>query len=764
MKTGSRTLLKTLGSILLFLALLVLPTLVRAGYYYRRLYVPQPVPRPDHTIVDVPTIALPTFADIDVHKTQGRIIIDYAHDNTVDETELNVLLARLTARGMETVSLTPGDHLPDMLHNATALVVIAPHEPFYAWEIESVERFVEQGGRVLLVADPSRYSYRIEYDEDYGYEYTVPSTDVVATNSLASSFGLVFADDYIYNTAEHAGNYQYVILKDFAASSLTAGLDKVIFYAAHSIVAGEQTLITADERTTSSLSEQTGNLAAMSLGGNGRVLAVSDFTFMTEPYNSSADNNRLIANIADFVAGADRTHSLTDFPFLLAGEVDLIFLAGQPGESAFSKEMIDQGYILQSALESAGKTLHWQAQSGDRHDTIFIGLYGNVEFSPQASEILASRGISFTLETVERDRATPTPAASGENSPVGTATPRYTPTPTPTPEFSPTPTPTEEPLHDWINVVGVGQVDAKEIALIYQNEEDGRQVVMVLAFTEEGLNAAVQRLIFGDFTRCLMDEDLNKDPAAISLAFCPTIYEPSEEGPTPTPTPTPQDDYDVTPTPAAKGGILIVADDDGEGVYEWWTSAYDFEGLAYEAGYETTIWSTGWDGEVTLEQMQSYDAVIWCTGDYQEDDFTPSEDDLLTITEYLVDGGRVILAGAFIGSPEDSESGLLLDIQVVQADHPLAEGFETDQVITLERFTAEEDYSPYVLDSSDSENTIFARGPASEFAGDAIIAVDEDEYIGSRTILIGFPIYLMPWEEKYQFGTNAISWLMEGLE
>lgn len=755
MRIKSRTLLKTFGRGLLFLALLALPTLLRARYYYHRPYGPQSVPRPDHTKVDVPTVPLAAFADVNVQEGKGQVIIDRAHDNTLDDVDLNVLLARLTARGLEAVSLTPGDHLPGMLHNAAALVVIAPHESFYPWEIEAVECFVEQGGRVLLVADPSRYSFRFEYDEYYG-EYLVPTSDVSAINSLASSFGLAFADDYIYNTAEHAGNYQYVILKDFATSPLTAGLEEVIFYAAHSVATGEQALITADEHTTSSLSEQTGGLATMSLGGDGQVLTVSDFTFMTEPYNSSADNNRLIANIADFLAGAARTYNLTDFPHFFGDEVDLIPLVGEPGESAFSVETIDQGYILQSAFESAGKTLRLQAQPGADHDAIFVGLYAGVEFSPEASEILTSRGISFTLETAERERATPT------------ATPHYTPTPVVSAVEPPTPTSTEKPLRDWINVSGVGQVDAKEISMIYQNEEAGRQVVMVLAFTEDGLSAATQRLVFGDFTRCFLDQDRNGDPATISLALCPTAYEPSEEGPapTPTPTPTPEEGFYATPPPipVEEGGILIVTDDDGIGVYEWWTSAYDFRDLAIEAGYQATVWSTYLDGEVTLEQMQSYDAVIWCTGDYQEEDGpTPAEDDLLTIAAYLAGGGRGILSGAFIGSPEESESGLLLDIQVAQADHPLAEGFEAEQIVTLEHLASDEDYSPYVLDEASPEAIVFTRGPASEFAEAAVITVEEDEFTGSRTILIGFPIYLMPWEEKSQLGTNAILWLMEGV-
>lgn len=740
--TGKRRrLLKTLGRVLLFVALLVLPTVLRAGYYYRRYYVPRAAPRPDHSAIDVPVATPVAFADADARQSEGRVVIDRAHENRLDDSDLNVLLARLTNRGLETVSLLPGDRLADRLRNATALVVIAPHQSFTDQEIEAVTRFVAQGGRLLLVTDPSRYALRVEFDAYYG-EIATLSSDVAAINSLASRFGLAFADDYLYNTAEHAGNYQYVILKDFTKSPLTAGLEQVVFYAAHSIAADEQTLITADERTTSSLSEQSGGLATMSLGGGGRVLAVSDFTFMTEPYNGSADNNRLIANIADFIAAAARTYGLSDLPHFFGDDVDLILLTGEPGEMALSAAMVDQGYALQAAFQSAGKRLHLQAQPDAARDTLFVGLYGGVAFAPQVSEILTSRGISFTLETVERQRATPT------------ATPRYTPTPAPTPA----------PLRDWIHVAGVGQVDATEVALIYQNQESDRQVVIVLAFTEQGLGAAIQRLILGDLSRCLLDQDLAGDPQAISLALCPTDYQPPVEEPTPTPlpVPTPHDGFDLTPTPPAEGSLLIVADDNGTGVYEWWTSAYDFQDIALEAGYQATIWSTSWEGEVTLEQMQAYGGVIWCTGDYQEAEMTPSLDDFLTIAAYLADGGRVILAGAFIGSEAGRERGLLLDIQVAQPDHPLSSGLAADEVVTLERFTAIEDYSPYVLDETNADAIVFTRGPASEFAGRAVISVNQDELSGGRTVFFGFPLYLVPWEARFQLGENAIRWLMEG--
>lgn len=749
MKRQPRKMLLTLGRVLLFAGLLILPTLVRGIYFHHRIYVPNPVPRPDHTAVEVPTVAAAAFADEDIPPGEGLVIIDRAHENSVDDADLTVLLARLTARGAEAVSLTPGDSLTGRLRDATALVVIAPHQPFAAWEVNAVEHFVARGGRVLLVADPSRYILRTEYDPLYG-EYTVPQSDATTINSLAAPFGLSFADDYIYNTARNAGNYQYVILSDFAPNPLTSGLDEVIFYAAHSISAGETPLITGDDRTTSSLSQQSGGLVTLSLGGGDRVLAVSDFTFMTEPYKSSADNARLLDNIAGFLAGAERVYTLVDFPHAFGDQVDLIPLMGLGPRDALPAQVVEQSHSLQSAFEAANKTLRWRAAPQPERDTIYVGLYGGVDFETEAGQILASQGITFTLETIERERATPTP------------TPRATPTPTST---SSAPTPTERPLHDWINIESMGQIDAKEIALFYQNKEAGRQVLMVLAFAEDGLNAAVQRLIFNDFTRCVMETDETGDPDAIDLALCPTAYEPSPEEPAATPTPTATvEEPEATPTLPPEGGILVVADDNGTGVYEWWTSAYIFQDIATQLGYEATVWSTYLDGKVTLEQMQAYDAVIWCTGDYQEDESIPAEEDLFNIAEYVGGGGRLILSGAFLGFAGSSETGLLVDIQVTQADHPLAAGFEASQVLSLQRFTAEEDYSTYVLDEPDPEAVIFGRGPDSEFPGAPVITVGTEEFSGGKTVLIGFPLYLVPWDEQNLLGGNAILWLMEDAE
>ncbi len=742
-----RSVLKTVGLTALFVALLVLPVLARAGYYYRGWYRAGEIKRPDHASAEAPSVERVSFSDLDLVQGEGRVIIDRAHGNTVQDAELNLLLSRLTARGTEIVSCAEGDFLPAVLRDATALVVIAPHKPFTLAEIQAVDRFVEQGGRVLLVADPGRYGWETRVNE-WG-EYQVALSDVTAINSLAAQFGLAFSDDYIYNTTENAGNYQYIVLTEFVDDPLTAGLEKVILYAAHSIASGEEILIAADERTTSSLSEQVGGLAVMSLGGDGRVLAVSDLTFMTEPYNSAADNNRLLSNIADFVAGAQRTFGLTEFPRFFGDEVGVVPMLDLDEPKALEVESLEQLAMLKAAFEATGRTGRLWVEQPDV-DLVYIGLYGNVEFWPQVAEILSAQGISFTLQTIDLARATPT------------STPRWTPTPTPGTQVEAPPTSTPEPLRDWIVFDGVAPVEAKEVALFFHNEQEDRQVLIVLAFSEEGLRDAVKRLVSGDFAGCLIDEDRLADPDVAGLALCPVTYQEPEA----TSTPTAVDvEPEATPTPSAvsKGSVLVVADDDGQGVYESWTSANDFDRAADDLGYETTLWSTLLDGDVTLEQLQSFDAVIWCTGDYQEAEFNPETEDLSILFTYLGGGGRLVLSGAFIGSPDDNEAGTLLDIRVVQVDHPLARGFDADQVIVLRRVSAEQDYAPFVLQETDEEAIVFVRGPGSEFAGQAVITMDDDLAAKGRVLVIGFPLFLLPDELGDQLAGNVVSWLMEGL-
>ncbi len=724
--------------------------------YYRGWYNATAINKPDYAVDELPTRAQAAFVEVELPHVEGTVVIDLAHDNAVQKVELNVLLARLTARGVKNLFFEQEQELTTVLHNALALIVVAPHRAYTPDEVAVVERFVKQGGRVLLVGDPGRYAWVTRYDQ-WGEEYQDVQSDVATINVLAAPFGLAYSDDYVYNTVKNDGHYQYVIVENFAANRLTAGLKRVVLYAAHSLAAAQEVLIGSDEHTVSSLSEQSGGLALLGLGGNGNVLALPDLTFMTEPYNSVADNNRLISNIADFLVQARRVYGLTDFPYLFDAEVRIVPLLDVHHLRALSAEEIDQLSRLKSAFEADGRGGTLWGDAPDQ-DVLYLGLYGNVEFWPEVAEILAGEGISFTLETVEQARATPT---SAPRQPPRQP-PRYVPTPT-RPAGVSTPIPTPTPLTDWIHLAGGGAVEAKEVALFYQSEQGSRRVMIVLAFTDVGLREAIKRLVNRDWDGCLEQQNHRGDPARAELIFCPTAYDSDQFELTRTPEPRKtQIAPTVGPTPGPnRARLLIVSDEDGKGAYEQWTEAYAFSEYANEMGYQVTFWSTVADGEVALELLQDHDAVIWCTGDYQEGEMTPEKADVDNLVEYLSNGGRVVLSGAFIGEAE-TESGLLVDVQVAQSDHPLAAGFSPDQVIALERFTADRDYAAFVFDEPDEQDVVvLVRGPRSEFVGRPLSLVDQNED-GGRSLIIGVPLYLLPLEAQQQWARNILTWLTEG--
>ncbi len=314
--------------VLVGLVLLVLPLALRWFYFHEGQYQPGPVPRPDLSQIKAATPDLVSFTDTQTESEPGAILVDLAHDNRVEMAELNVLQARLAARGQRLDSVMAYEDSSDLvqkLRYAKALLVISPGRSWTPTEIRHVQDFVAKGGRLLLVADPTRFDVII--DEEGGLVGL--DSDVIHINDLAARFGLVFQSDYLYNTVENEGNFRNIQLTEFKDHELTQGLEQVVFYAVHSIESEEPALITASGETRSSNTERTGELAVATLAAGERVLAVGDLTFMTEPNNDAYDNDQFIANVADFLSGAQRQYDLADFPFFFGDQVHLVF-TGDP--------------------------------------------------------------------------------------------------------------------------------------------------------------------------------------------------------------------------------------------------------------------------------------------------------------------------------------------------------------------------------------------------------------------------------------------------
>ena len=719
--------------LLLALVLLALPVVGRWLYYHEGRYEPAQVARPDLDGIEAPTAQVESFVDRFAASEAGVILVDMAHDNRFVPADMAVLQARLAARAQSLEPVVDSQDLASQLRYARALIVVSPGWDWTAREIDQVQDFVAKGGRLLLVTDPTRYG--VVFDE---YDTPVIDDDVLHINDLAARFGLLFQADYLYNTTDNAGNFRNIKLTDFAEDDLTAGLEQVVFFAAHSIVSDEPGLIVTGGETRSSESARAEPLSVAVLAAEGGVLALGDLTFFSEPHNALYDNDRWIANVADWLSGAQREYELTDFPYFFARQTDLVFV----GDPLWDSDLLKAGSALQDLFVEADRELLVQEAEDGEADTLFFGLY---EAADEVEPYLEEAGVTLWLS----------PTGDLEEGGTALAAPRVTATSVISP-----------PLQNLIEIESIGQMVVTGTSLLLLQADGGRQVMVALADSGAGLDDAVQRLSSGAMEGCLFHQVVS---GTSTLVLCPTgevapgggeggwESEPErgsdsgegEAGPA-----------DGEPPPSEEplsGSILIVALDQGQPRYTGLTSVEDYWAILSE-GYDLTSWSVTQDGMPTVDDMLGFDLVIWTAGDY-ESSLGDEESDLLF--ELVLEGIPIVLSGAFVSDSETE--AVQRDIQVHEADHPLAADFEADEVIEFVAPPWGGDLETRVLEPLDGEegSTVpFVRGPGSEEAGAPSIFVMSDETTDVRIVFIGFPVYLLPEKAKTTLVLNMAHWLL----
>jgi len=248
--------------IAIVLAGILVVVLGRGFFYYSGLYSPPPTEMPSYEHIAVPSAA-----------------------NAFDVDELSVLTSRLVSRGLTIDFFDPKDenegNLKEELKKVNAYIIVCPKTKFPKEEREAVVQFVNNGGKLLLIADPTRPSQ---------------------INSVSLQFGLIFEDDYLYNMKEYEANYRNIFVTEFKENDITRGIKKVALYTSGSITSADSGIAFVDENTFSSLIETRKGQSPIALAEDSKVLASHDLTFMTEPYNGTLDNNQLISNIADWLA------------------------------------------------------------------------------------------------------------------------------------------------------------------------------------------------------------------------------------------------------------------------------------------------------------------------------------------------------------------------------------------------------------------------------------------------------------------------------
>lgn len=381
----SARLLKT--TLVLLVPLLALAFFLGAYFFfYRGGYDSPPATAVSFDKVLPPVSSHISFSEVPELRP-GLLLMDGGHRNNFTKGEISSLLARVAARSHDIEFIGEagifGDFrrpdpeetllfLKDKLRRADSLAVIVPDAPYSREEVVLVERFVEKGGRLLLIGDPTR-------------EHSI--------NSLAERFGITFQPDYLYNTVDYDLNFRNIFISSFRPDELTRDLRQIALYTAGSVKSSSPWLAHTDANTRSSIVERIEPFYPIVKGADGRVLAINDLTFMVPPQNSILDNDTLISNIADYLTANERQFDLTDFPYFFRDEVDILL-----GRSA----LFDAGTTMKTSLGTFQIGSNIVGVEDITKDTVYLGLYSD------ASDVAQYLGIAgIRVDTALRTPFTP---------------------------------------------------------------------------------------------------------------------------------------------------------------------------------------------------------------------------------------------------------------------------------------------------------------------------------------------------------------------
>lgn len=673
--------------------------------------------------------------------SRGVVVVDYVHDNALFIEELNTLFSKIVSRGYsyeivveggsaseENSSSSAGEaggELIEKLNYASAVILPLPRTEYTPEEVQAIENFVERGGRLFIIGDPTR------------------TVVVEALNSIAGSFGIIYANDYLYSLVNNDNNYRNVVYTNFTDSPVTTGLaenGKVILYAASSINAPGYEIIMGDDTTFSSTSEGGRDMAAAALTTGNKVLAIGDLTFFTEPYSAAENNGTLINNIADFLTGGQPVYNVTSFPYFLNPTVDIVFNNPQVFNSQF-----ENAVALKEFIENTQRTVNFADEIGSENDVVFIGRYGDdltaIEAYLEAADITILEPDQKTEAEIQAEETVSTTGlVSLSDAPPEEDEERF--------------------IAGRIQIKGVGELERGGSSLFYRHQEDGRNIFIVLSDSPD-TNA--------DAFEILLENELPSCQATDQVAVCQT-----------------QDPDDSLP-PSLRSNridkILVIADDDGRERENPQTGVLAYTN-ALSSPYKVDTWHTAEEGSPEIDQLLEYDAIIWTTGNYWDDSI--SEEDVELLTEYKRLGGNLILDGASIAFDWDHtdflsdvahadylSTGEQTDLEVALVDHPISEGLDEGTVITLTGSTTVSGTitgtTPSTFNSSSDEEllidivshtaearVVFERGPDSEAEGAPSIIAYEDERV--KIAYFAFPIYLLPAEAQVTLINNTVDW------
>lgn len=232
----------------------------------------------------------------------GVVLFDRTHDNRFETEDVSALTRAIEEAGGDVRYTGVSNGFQSELSRADVLVIVDPGTSYGTGEVDAIEQFVDDGGRVIVLGEPNRKDVEAE-----GLQASLVVQRSMVT-TVASRFGISVGSRYLYDMEHNDGNFKNVVTSppDRADADVVEGVDQVALYTAATVDTNRGTVLlrTAETAERADGSTRAGfPVAVLSPGGN--VLVVGDTTFLGEEYHAVADNDVFLERIVEFMAGAD---------------------------------------------------------------------------------------------------------------------------------------------------------------------------------------------------------------------------------------------------------------------------------------------------------------------------------------------------------------------------------------------------------------------------------------------------------------------------
>lgn len=250
-----------------------------------------------------------------------RVLVDTRHSNQFSTADLDPLLEALTSAGHTVDVGVPADRggggLGDSGYaNATlqqydAILVIAPTGVFSTREVDALETYVDGGGRVAVLGEPTQFAGGSGFGES-------SSAVRASADNLATSFGVRVGADTLYNLADarNDNNYESIYATPSESDVLLRGVERLQFDAAgylHRTGASDaEMLASAVEGTRTLGRDRTGDYPVVARNGGFVLVADASFVSASELYD--ADNELFVSNLLTFLVSGDKPDDVPSTP------------------------------------------------------------------------------------------------------------------------------------------------------------------------------------------------------------------------------------------------------------------------------------------------------------------------------------------------------------------------------------------------------------------------------------------------------------------